>query len=525
MRLRKAQPPPEQVLRDYLVDNLHLIDVDLRWKATEHKLPNSKGSHGYIDILAQDGHDSWVIIEIKRSRSAARSAIHEVLKYAELLQRERGIRADRVRAIIVATDWSDLRTSASSTERDWSHDLRCYQLVLGPDGLPVAAEPVSLLPKPTTPRVSPIHHIYFFDSAAARSTGWKQIVTAAGEVKATELLAATFRRTKDPERVVADFGLYFAIGEVTSSQTDRSDFDEEYSALCHITSRVFGRTSESAGPGTFRKIAEDDCWTIEDTLTTGRFVDRQMDPVTELDPRTLARELNGDDDGLGSILFTGSARTKDRGRWPALLREYALSLRSNKPWQVLVKEWLEDVASSDPESDVTLHIYNPADLLTTLVYGWPDQLIKFVPMIRGIANHRGRTSGRVLEGGLLWDGKVIPDLADAIRVVYADPTDWAAARTYGIAHDFDEELLDLLGLKYVLFERRASNMSHPLRATNETTLRITTEHGPRKIESPFADLGDENWQALYGLAAFLREHYNEISSLVAEYRFSLSIPS
>lgn len=387
----------------------------------------------------------------------------------------------------------------------------------------MAAHKVSMASRPTIPQVTPIQHIYFFDSVEARLRGWNEIVTAAAAANANDLLAANFRRTKNHDRVVADFGLYFAIGRIDQSKSDESDFDEEYSALCHITSRVFGRTSESAGPGVFRKIAEDDNWTLEDVLSTGLFKNRTKDLVTAFDPRTQVRVINGDDGGLGSFLFDGSARTTDRGRWPAFRKEYPPSLRGNKPWTVFVEEWLDDVAANEPESDVVLHIYNPADIMTTLVYGWPDNLAKFALMARGVAVHLGQKSARLLEGGLFWDGKSVHSLAETIRVVYGDPEKWVIARRYGIASEFDRALLDLLGLQYVVVDRTTRDVSRSANSTLRTTLRVLTEDGSREIESPFPDLEGESWQTVYGLPAFLREHYDEVSALVDEYRTALSI--
>lgn len=52
---------------------------------------------GFVDILASDATGMLVVIEVKRSDSTAREAIHEVLKYVELLQRERGMTSAKLR--------------------------------------------------------------------------------------------------------------------------------------------------------------------------------------------------------------------------------------------------------------------------------------------------------------------------------------------------------------------------------------------------------------------------------------------
>ena len=106
--------PHERLLRDKLAKNLTLIEPDLRLVETEYAMPNAHGTRGYVDILARDGHGSWVVVELKRSDSAARHALHEVTKYTELLGRERGLRHDRVRAVIVSTTWRELLVPVSN---------------------------------------------------------------------------------------------------------------------------------------------------------------------------------------------------------------------------------------------------------------------------------------------------------------------------------------------------------------------------------------------------------------------------
>src|SRR5215475_10039187 len=95
--------PYEARLRDMLADRLPLIEPSLQLIGTEYPLPNAQGTRGRIDILARDGHGSWVVIELKRSDSTSARALHEVTKYAELLQQELGLRKDRIRAMIVST--------------------------------------------------------------------------------------------------------------------------------------------------------------------------------------------------------------------------------------------------------------------------------------------------------------------------------------------------------------------------------------------------------------------------------------
>lgn len=69
---------------------LHLMEPRLRLvQEKEFTLPNTYGARGYIDILARDIHDMWVIVEINRPTTSSWQALHEVAKYAEPFCREK----------------------------------------------------------------------------------------------------------------------------------------------------------------------------------------------------------------------------------------------------------------------------------------------------------------------------------------------------------------------------------------------------------------------------------------------------
>jgi RecB family endonuclease NucS len=70
--------------------------------------PSDIGTRSFIDILARDDRERWVLIELKRSNAAAREAIHEIFKYTETVKKHLGARDDELRAIIVSTEWKEL---------------------------------------------------------------------------------------------------------------------------------------------------------------------------------------------------------------------------------------------------------------------------------------------------------------------------------------------------------------------------------------------------------------------------------
>lgn len=99
----------EAEIRDYISNNLNILSDELILVSTEYKLENIMGTNGYIDILARDVYDNYVIIEIKKSKQSSRSAIHEIMKYVSLLKNTLKLKDSEIRTIVVSTEWEELR--------------------------------------------------------------------------------------------------------------------------------------------------------------------------------------------------------------------------------------------------------------------------------------------------------------------------------------------------------------------------------------------------------------------------------
>lgn len=98
----------EHIIRNWLVANPGFIEKGLRVIEKEHYLPDEAGTSGFIDILCNDVYNNFVIVEIKRSDTAARQAFTEVFKYAELIQKKYNARDSEIRIIIISTHWDEI---------------------------------------------------------------------------------------------------------------------------------------------------------------------------------------------------------------------------------------------------------------------------------------------------------------------------------------------------------------------------------------------------------------------------------
>jgi hypothetical protein len=98
----------EDEIRDLLAAQIDVLEPGLVLMEKEKHVPHNLGTSGFIDLFAHDAAGHIVLIELKRSDSAAREAIHEVLKYVEGVKHHLGARDHEIRVLIISTTWREL---------------------------------------------------------------------------------------------------------------------------------------------------------------------------------------------------------------------------------------------------------------------------------------------------------------------------------------------------------------------------------------------------------------------------------
>lgn len=122
----------EYKIRDWLADNLSFIEADLKLIEKEYHLPDTIGSRGYVDILAKDVDNNFVIIEVKRSNSSARETATELLKYHSLVRDRFRARDYEIRLIIISTHWSEIVRPFSELAAA-KFTIKGFQITIDPD--------------------------------------------------------------------------------------------------------------------------------------------------------------------------------------------------------------------------------------------------------------------------------------------------------------------------------------------------------------------------------------------------------
>jgi hypothetical protein len=505
-----------------LAENLDLLEPGLRLHDVEHRLENTVGAGGRMDILARDKHRRYVVVEVKRSDSTAREALDEVAKYTELLRREQGIPAEEIRAIIASTTWHELLIPASNFARDWSHDLRGYQLLVDTGARLIGAERVSFLAEVRPQRLTPVHFVYYYRSPSERDAGWAQILQTVGTVGPWDVVGVDLDFT-GTTGAMSEHALYVAFGTVKAGVpatsgglgeaepgTDYCEdwYPREHAALRRMTANVFAVTSESAEPSRFYSMIASSAWAVRQVRGTGAYKPGGLRGEADV-----IVALSGISGGANRF-FLGTASTKVRGHWAEFRRRAGEALAGNDELSRLMDDALDILAGADEELDVMLYINNPMDLVQTLVFGFPGQVNDYAPRVFCTAT---TSSGirTVIAGHLYWNGWPVPNFYEEVRRIYPDPMAWMIKRN----PFWDRQLLDRLGLHYT---RQTSMMS--LGGEREITLAPAVVVDGELVEfCSNEDLVPAGWREYRTLETFVHHVRHEAGHLSNVYRCVIDI--
>lgn len=393
----------EHIIRDWLAVNLDFIEPGLQLIEKEHHLPDEIGSSGFIDILCKDVYSNFVIIEIKRSDSAARQTFTEVLKYAGLIQNIYNARNSEIRIIIISTHWDEII-------RAFSHI--CFKSPFAVKGFQIFINEQTKIPK-TKEEVVPIssraisrkfmayQDIYLFCSKEKRQKAHEVLNQRLQKAQAYYYVALDLDAPADkglpyPYAINAAFQkrskeeLLHFISLLDGTQhidMEPDEFDNEEAYVNYLGQvftialkmRDYIDTFEVGYGEKFESIIGVQGWEITSINRYGIF---KSDPRYSDD--LLIRELKGHD-GNSSNKFVGFSESSQKERIKEIRSECQHCLSHTPRWAVLIDNILSDLEHSNEKFKVIVDIYNPDSIVTalyfTLIKGNPDYLPLFLIII------------------------------------------------------------------------------------------------------------------------------------------------
>lgn len=408
----------EEKIREKLAQNLDIFNADLKLIDQEEFLPNKKGTRGFVDLLASDSNLRYVLIELKRSKSASREAIHEVFKYIEGIKENKSLKNDEVVAYIVSTEWDELLVPFSSFVSQVSYEVKGFNLIVDDQFDPIEVSIIEPIKLENERFISDQHAVCLYTNKETLRKGIESHVTCFKEkgiqdyallvLKAhPDLYEFSLKSTaKQLEDIATKFGgkpsktyedlkeimpeymymIYSAVQVMGADQywaiikRDPEQYDEmleiseemeekellntlhEY-AVENTVPRPFQEHYEIGYPAKLKnKFIEDEGWEIIDIIRNGKLKENEL-----LTDEALVKELSGNS-GTNKQVYSKNFHSGNAASLEQIKKDVNICLIDNKIWLSGIDKALTEIAGSTENGSYQgrIHIFNPSNTLLSL---------------------------------------------------------------------------------------------------------------------------------------------------------------
>jgi hypothetical protein len=452
----------EKKLRENLAKKLHILEPGLSLVATEYRLRNPLGAKGFVDILARDAFGCTVIVELKRSDTAARQALNELHKYIALFGFEHGLKGDKIRCFVVSTTWHELLIPLAEFAHSTGYQTTGFQLAVSEQGdvisasvveMPALAEPLKLFNQ---------HAIYLFKEMDPRDRASGALADAVIVAGVQSCCIVNLDYQGKNNAVIYRYASYVVPGDLPSAEykgleaevrreNEYGEDDEveadsvEGQLLSRVDDDAVERDAYEVGyPEKFASITSTG-WEVRRIWRRGRIISEVL--YTDADLLRLIAGLEGEN----SQIFNRIVSPRLSLAWNEAKRAVVRSLEGNPHWLQCCVEFLREVEERSSDASVSLFIYNPLNLPIWLFKLATVGASGYLPMMEIIADDRKSNSASLLIGFVAWDGTPAPKkMAELLGGEFEDFSEYFFARQFGTAWQSDETLMSAFRLRYVV---------------------------------------------------------------------------
>lgn len=449
----------EEKIRDFLAINLSIIESDLTIVRKEYKLPNSFGSSGSIDILAKDSLGHYVIIEIKRSDQAARAALHELTKYVALLRSSLGVPAEKIRTLLVSTDWKELAVPFSDYLKTSEVPTAGYIITTTGAGEIVNCSKFSPIAMDAGLSISRQQSLILYTNATKRNRGIDTIIKAATRSQLSDFVTLTADYNGGNSQVIYPYGIYFGFSSpISNPESEESkrimqalDWDEdlddlEENFLCALMDNISGHDTVEIGYPEKLKLMEESGWSIAVVARNGRY-QKNIDLMPD---DQLISEFTKTEGGATYYLYETSS-PKYPPSWDKFKNDLFLVLMGSDAWVAFFKALINELEADSSTPTISIQLYNPANILLGLSKIFGENDFRYLPSFQFVVSGEKQTT--IYLGELAWDG-----VGTHVNFDEWIKNSYDSTEHYFIMHAFGEQYLqeDLacagLGLQHVVYK-------------------------------------------------------------------------
>lgn len=509
--------PDENAIRDAIAARLDLIEPGLSIVDTEHYLVNKDGAAGFLDILARSSTGQLVIIEIKRTRSAAREALQELHKYAALLRAKRSLKHTEYRLVLLAVDWEDLIVPYSEHKIHSPYELEAGRIILGADGLPARIEKVAPIAVPGEREIGRRHFIWHFaNEADARAA----IPIAAGHMRACGLRDFVLILLTLKAGLRSRYALYFAQRQLPLdvylalirarlAPEEMAEFEENIADYTELEDKI-GEASDQVWldgddhtMGDFSRITAEishpekaSQWFGSGGIVTEKEIHRFGSLADDvIDDETLLAEIVGLS-GESDYRLDLSADTASPPQLARLRKAVDNVFFFNPVWRGATRD-LIGYAERTGATSVRVRAFSNEDILVAIAgaaFVYPN----FMPSLQ-IDIERNDGDDEIIVGAVEWTGRT-PDFDSVLKNFFeSDPFAYFMQRHFGAHRSNNLDVMAELGLEFGVFRRNEDRLERVRVAGASLT------GAPVRIRTLF-DFVDQNVDEVHKIVEIFMEH-------------------
>lgn len=408
----------EAFIRDLLANDLSILEAGLQLLDIEKYIPSEVGTRSFLDLLAKDNSDNWVIIEVKKTNAAAREAAHEVFKYAEAVQCHFGARNDEIRVIVASMEWKELLVPFSRLKAETSISVDGFLLELDAAGKTLKATHVETVTVNEGRYLAPWHELNMYHDSTSLKSGIVSYDQCCGEKGIKDYVLVILKASEHfNERAInahinnlnaihaffgsiADEGddkfrtiplkqfeyiLYFApqifskefcidviardailLEEVEGFITDMSkeeELCELHMCLYDLEPRPIRDRYDIGYAAKFKNtLLCDEGWTVEQIHRRGKFLRNNL-----LSDDAIIDELKGYT-GSSKQAFKNSINMANRTSIALTKDNLAIALATNPSWLYQINRVFDDISKENPTALVNIEVFCPSTGIFTLYF-------------------------------------------------------------------------------------------------------------------------------------------------------------
>lgn len=455
----------ESIIRENISENLYLLDKSLKLVAQEHYIKMPDGKKAFIDILAKDDFGCFTVIELKKSNQTARSAIQQLLKYANFLKRKNRLEESQIRCVILSTVWDELEDPFSEFIEFSQYESKGYLVDYEKEKVPVFTE---VRPEYKKGNLSPLHNFIFFEFniKGERDKLLKEFGLTLKSLPSVNSVLIEMDYSGDDLNIINPFGFAWVMftGDIDNMNLDMSKLESKKLAPeffdagdiislwegelpeFNIRSKILleqVRINNSAGEYTGLALHS-----LNNTLATWNystpvgFGDMFNDGLFDEDEiLSLACGFVGDHP-YGFVTQTSPQRAK---QFNFVRKKIDQFLAFNERWKVIVNHIFQQSDNSDV---IKINIFNPLNFLGMINDVHKTNSSKRIPSLKITVE---KESGTLLQyyGSLFWTNKKpIKCPKEAILKLFASNDDFKLRYLTNNYKKNEVSLTDRYGLSY-----------------------------------------------------------------------------